>query len=46
MTTAMKNDVNAYEISDEKLEGVAGGNDDYTIVDAFVEWIRRGMPDG
>jgi hypothetical protein len=35
----MKNIENMKALNDMAMEAVAGGDDDYTVVDAFVDWL-------
>ena len=41
----MKNIENMKALSDMAMEAVAGGDDDYTVVDAFVDWLLGPIED-
>ena len=41
----MKNIENMKALNDMAMEAVAGGDDDYTVVDAFVEWLLSPIGD-
>ena len=41
----MKNIENMKALGDMAMEAVAGGDDDWTVVDAFVEWLLSPLTD-
>ena len=41
----MKNIENMKALNDMAMEAVAGGDDDWTVVDAFVEWLLGPIED-
>ncbi|MBQ6928316.1 MAG: hypothetical protein IJQ36_08395 [Oscillospiraceae bacterium] len=41
----MKNIENMKALGDMAMEAVAGGDDDWTVVDAFVEWVLSPLTD-
>ena len=41
----MKNIENKTKLNDMELAAVAGGDDDWTVVDAFVEWLLSHLSD-
>ena len=41
----MKNIENMKALDDMAMEAVAGGDDDWTVIDAFVEWLLSPLSD-